>query len=423
MSKPRFANLAEWLAWQETLHHSEIELGLERVAAVAQRMLELPPDYPVLTVAGTNGKGSVCAYLQAILTAAGYRVGVYSSPHLMRYNERIQINGVPVADEALLRAFQDIDTARRDSTLTYFEFATLAALFVFAEAAVDVAVLEVGMGGRLDAVNVVDADIALITNIGLDHQEWLGEDREQIAGEKAGIMRSGRPALCGDRQAPAGLHEHARRIGAQFFCLGTDFDARCDGDTWRFEFADKVVGGLPAPALQGAVQLDNAALALAALTRLGDRFPVALGHVAKGLQSAVLPGRIQIKGRSPRWLLDVCHNDEAAAVLADWLAKNPCKGRTLVVLGMLADKNAQAVARLLAPQADAWYLAGLAGARGQSAGELAARIGGELGAQPTTALDSVPQACDAAREAAGPDDRIVVCGSFHTVGAALAHGI
>lgn len=415
----RFDTLGEWLAWQETFHHSEIDLGLERVRAVADKLLNRPPLYPVITVAGTNGKGSVLAYLQAILNAAGYRTGLFTSPHLVRYNERIAVNGEFASDAELIQAFAAVDGARADTSLTYFEFSALAALHIFESAEVDVGLLEIGMGGRLDAVNIVDPDVAVITNIGLDHQSWLGHDREAIGREKAGVMRSRRPVVCGDPDPPATLLAHAKEIGAELQCVNRDFRYLKQASAWTFQGRAARLENLPLPSLQGDVQVANAALALAALQCLGDRLPVAVGHAQKGLASAVLPGRIQQLGRAPLWVLDVCHNGESARVLANWLATHPCRGRTRLVLGMLRDKNVQAVVDALSAQVEEWYLAGLSGARGLPSEALAERVG--PGARRVVgAFASVEEACARAAREAGQDDRIVVCGSFHTVGAALA---
>ena len=423
MAARRFDSLPEWLDWQQTLHHSEIDLGLPRVRSVAQALFDLPTDYPVITVAGTNGKGSVSAYLHAMLAAAGFKTGVFTSPHLQAYNERIQIDGKPVSDEQLVAAFARIDAARAHTSLTYFEFSALAALLLFDEFVVDCAILEVGMGGRLDAINIVDADVAIITNVALDHVQWLGTDREQIGAEKAGIMRSGKAAICGDRDPPASLLKHARETGARLKCLGRDFDCIRDGETWIYQSADAFLGGLPLPGLAGAIQIDNAAVAVAALQELGERFPVAIGHLHKGLKEAFLPGRIQRVGQDPEWILDVSHNPAAARVLADWLAATRANGQTLLVFAMLEDKDAAGVARVLAGNVDAWFLGSLAGSRALSARDLQKRIATCTQDARVSLFDTVAAACEAARRDAGPNDRIVVCGSFHTVWEALAHGL
>lgn len=418
-STGRFATLGEWLAWQETFHHSEIDLGLDRVLRVARELIELPPRYPVITVAGTNGKGSVLACLQAILLAADYRTGLYTSPHLIRYNERVAIAGEMADDAVLMEAFAAVDAARGSTSLTYFEFSTLAALLIFQRREVDVGLLEIGMGGRLDAVNIVAPDVAVITNIALDHQAWLGHDREAIGREKAGIMRTGRPVVCGDPEPPHSLVAHAGEIGAHLLRVNQDYDFARTGSGWAFRGQSSSIEDLPLPALRGETQVANAALALAALQCLGDRLPVATGHIRSGLTGITLPGRVQLRGSAPQWVLDVCHNPDSAAVLADWLAAEPCSGRTRLVLGMLGDKDVEAVARILAPRVDVWYLASLAGSRGLSASALAGRIGPVVAPGALT-FASVAGACKKAAADATADDRIVVCGSFHTVGEALA---
>ncbi len=423
MPQARRATLADWLAWQETLHPSEIDLGLARVRQVARRLLKRTPGYPVITVAGTNGKGSVCAYLDAMLTAAGLHVGVYTSPHLVRYNERVLIGGQPVSDAQLVDAFARIDAARGDTSLTYFEFGTLAALLVFQQADLDCAVLEVGLGGRLDAVNLLDADVAVITNIGLDHQQWLGEQRSQIAREKAGIMRPGKPAVCGDRDPPQSLLERARRVGAPLSCLGRDFDWYQDSDSWRWVSEAATLTDLPLPALAGAMQLDNAALAIAALQAPGPNFSIAAEPVRQGLERARLRGRIECIGVAPQWVLDVAHNPDAAAALSAWLADHPVAGDCHLLFGMLRDKDVAGVARELAPHVNAWHLVSLAGERGLTGEALRERIADELNARDCSIYPDVMAAMDFLKSRTGLGDRIVVCGSFHTVGAALAHGL
>lgn len=417
-SRGRFATLGEWLAWQETFHHSEIDLGLDRVLRVARELLELPPRYPVITVAGTNGKGSVLACLQAIARAAGYRTGLFTSPHLVRYNERVAVAGESASDELLIDAFAAVDAARGSTSLTYFEFSALAALLIFQRSAVDVGLLEIGMGGRLDAVNIIAPDVAVITNIGLDHQAWLGDDREAIGREKAGIMREGRPVVCGDPDPPCSLLAHAHETGAQLLQVNRDYGFARTGSGWAFHGQGSQLEDLPLPALRGEIQVANAALALAALECLGGRLPVATGHIRSGLAAMRLPGRIQLRGAAPLWVLDVCHNPDSAKVLADWLAAQPCPGRTRLVLGMLRDKDVEAVAQILAPEVDEWYLAGLSGGRGLSAADLAIRVADVATPDPMT-FSSVAAACRKAAGDAAVDDRIVVCGSFHTVGESL----
>jgi len=418
MPNPRFASLDDWLHWQETLHPRTIELGLERVRAVLRRLQPAPPSHIVITVGGTNGKGSCVALLEAMLRAAGYRVGTYTSPHLLRYNERIRVNGAEADDASICQAFARIDAARGDHSLTYFEFGTLAALELFRDAAVEVAVLEVGLGGRLDAVNIVDADAALVVSVGIDHIDWLGPDRDSIGYEKAGIFRPGRPAICADPDPPPRLLDHAQHLGALFQRVGRDYGFARTGQTWRWWSKEMQLGDLPPPALAGAQQLGNAAAALATLFSLRHRLPVQPDAICTGLLRARLPGRFQVIPGRVEWILDVAHNPHSAAVLADNLRERPCSGRTVAIIGLLADKDASGVIQALAGSVDQWYATTLAGPRGRSGAELAALLWA-TGAR-ATAHDDVIDACRAARLAASPDDRIVVLGSFHTVAPALA---
>lgn len=411
----RFNTLPEWLAWQERLHPNAIDLGLDRVRRVLVSLGLERPDYRVLTVGGTNGKGSCAAYAETMLRAAGYRVGCYTSPHLLSYNERVRVDGVEVSDAEFCEAFERVDAARGDTSLTYFEFGTLAALFIFARCGIDAAVLEVGLGGRLDAVNVLDADAAIVASVGLDHQDWLGPDRESIGFEKAGIYRSGRPALCGDRSPPASLLRHAESIGAALQVLGRDFDCKMESAGWSFEGGRQGHGLLPPPALPGRIQYDNAATVIAALTALQLLLPVPVEAVAAGLRGVSLPARFQRIPGPVECILDVAHNPDAARVLAENLRAAPVPGRSFGVAGMFKDKLAEEVARALAPCLDRWFLGGLAGPRGQSAAALAARVHTVAPAAEIAEHGSVTEAHAAAQRAARPGDRLVVFGSFHTV--------
>ncbi len=418
MLDPRFATLDDWLRWQETLHPRTIELGLERVRTVLRRLQPEPPPHIAITVGGTNGKGSCVALLEAILRAAGYRVGAYTSPHLLRYNERIRVDGTEVSDDALCRIFARIDAARGDISLTYFEFGTLAALELFRAAGVEVALLEVGLGGRLDAVNIIDADAALVVSIGLDHTDWLGPDRDSIGYEKAGIYRAGRPAVCADPDPPRRLVEHARDIGATFLQAGRDYGFARTGQTWRWWADDLCCDELPPPGLAGSHQTGNAAAVLMTLASLRDRLPVSAAAIRGGLARAELPGRFQSISGPVEWILDVAHNPHGAAVLAANLLERPCAGQTRAVIGLLADKDANGVIRALTGLIDAWHPATLIGPRGRTGDELA-RVMRAVGAQATAAAD-IAAACRAARTAARPGDRIVVLGSFQTVAPVLA---
>jgi len=417
---PRFDSLADWLSWQETLHPRKIDPGLERVARVAVRMALPRPAAAVVTVAGTNGKGSSIALLSAILGQAGYRIGWYTSPHLLRYNERIVIHGDPVDDATLCRAFQRVDDARGDDTLSYFEFGTLAALYLFSEASLDVALLEVGMGGRLDAVNLIDPDVALVTAIGIDHSAWLGADRESIGREKAGVFRSARPAICADPDPPASLVRHAREIGAQLQLTGRDFDYTIRGGCWDWQGAGQSHAGLPLPALPGRHQLHNAAGVLMVLTVLGGGYPVSRPAIEHGLRTVALPARCQFVPGTVEKVFDVAHNPDSADRLRQVLSERPASGTTWLVLGMLKDKDAGEFIKRLAPVVDRWCLGGLEGKRGLTARELqAAMQQSGISGNPLYRPD-VAAAYRQALALAAPGDRVVVCGSFYTVAQALA---
>ncbi|MBK1641614.1 bifunctional tetrahydrofolate synthase/dihydrofolate synthase [Chromatium okenii] len=418
---PRFDTLAAWLEWQTTLFPSAIALGLTRVAAVWTRLHPLPLPFPVIVVGGTNGKGSCVAMLEAIAQAAGYRTLSYTSPHLLHYNERIRRDGAAVSDAALCAAFAQIDHARGDIPLTYFEFGTLAALVLAATTAPDLAILEVGLGGRLDAVNVIDADVAVVTSIGRDHTAWLGESLDEIALEKAGIFRAGRPAIIGQRNAPAGLRETAERLGAVVQQLGREFDHLPADNNWCWRCSNGDRLSLPVPTLRGLFQRDNAAAAVAALTSLRERLPIPLNAIRLGLQRAQLPGRFQVFPGTPTWILDVAHNGAAAAALANNLRDFHCGGRLYAVLAVLADKEPEAIVAPLVPYVAQWFLAQSDDARALPVTELAARVSGVL-ARPAAGcfpdLDSALAAATAAADQA--QDAILVVGSFTTVSKQLA---
>jgi len=417
---PGSSSLADWLRWQETQHPTAIELGLDRVRRVLARTGWRGFAAPVITVGGTNGKGSCVALLDSILRSAGYRTATFTSPHLVDYRERLRISGVPVSEASLVAAFERIAAARADDSLTFFEFNTLAAALVFETAAPDAVILEVGLGGRLDAVNVIDPDVAVVCSIGLDHMEWLGPDLESIAREKAGIFRADRPAISGCRQPPESLSSCARTTGARLLQIGRDFDARERGDScWDFGGAGLSLSGLPRPALAGRRQLDNAACAIMALQQLRGVLPVAREAIERGLRNVTLPGRFQrVAGENGvEWVLDVAHNPAAAAELADSLRSHPATGRTLGVCGMLGDKDIAAVLKELAPCCDLLLAAATAGARGLSDLELARRAGqAAVIARPAGSLTDALASAEALARAG---DRILVFGSFHTVGPAL----
>jgi dihydrofolate synthase/folylpolyglutamate synthase len=411
--------LEEWLAWMETLHPREIELGLERVVTVRDRLGLAQPVFAIVTVGGTNGKGSTVALLEHVLNAAGYRVGAYTSPHLVRHNERIRLGTAEITDADLVAAFERVEQARADTPLTYFEFGTLAALDFFQQRGVDIAVLEVGLGGRLDAVNAWDPEVAVVTSIGIDHTAWLGPDRESIGREKAGIFRTGRCAVCGDPQPPLSLIEHAARIGARLVRVHRDFDFERRPEGWTWRSLDGLQAGLPYPAMRGDCQLYNAAAVFMALECLADRFPVTAADLRAGLTQTVLPGRFQTLPGRPLRVFDVAHNAQAAEALAHTLKAQVVPGRTLAVCAMLRDKPIAEVAAALAPLVGHWHVAGLDVARGASGEEMRAALAEAGIGEAVSVHADVEQAYRAALAAAGENDRIVVFGSFHTVGAIL----
>ena len=420
-------SLAEWLERIERLHARPMDLGLDRVRAVADRLaLRLPG--VKFVVAGTNGKGSTCAMLEGILLAAGYRVGAYTSPHLLRFNERARIDGREASDAELVAQLEAVEAARGETSLTYFEFTTLAILRLFGEQSLDALVLEVGLGGRLDAVNIVDADCAILTSIDLDHAEYLGDSRERIGWEKAHVMRPGRPAICSDPQPPQSVLDHAREIDADLRLLGRDFRLGGDRQQWAWAGREQRRGGLAYPALRGANQLQNAAGVLAALEAVRDRLAVTAQDVRRGFAGLTLPGRFQVLPGRPVVVLDVAHNPHAAAHLAHNLRSMGFFRRTWGVFGMLSDKDIDGVIAHMLPVVERWICCSLPGPRGSSAAALAARLrdaGVTAHSEDDPAVACVPTAADAvalARERAGQNDRIVVFGSFLTVADALAGG-
>jgi len=404
--------LAAWLEFIERQHPSTIALGLERVAEVLFR-LEAKLECPVITVGGTNGKGSTCAMLEAILRAAGYRTALYTSPHLVRYNERVRSAGTEAGDEALCESFQAVEKARAGTPLTYFEYGTLSALWLFAREKAEVAVLEVGLGGRLDAVNAVDADCAVLTSVGIDHVEYLGGSRESIGAEKAGIFRPGRPAVVAEPDPPRSVLEAA---GDKLF-LGKEFGYLPEAAQWSYWGPAGRRSGLAWPALRGRIQLRNAAAAMCALDCVRDRLPVAMQDVRAGLAQVSLPGRFQVLPGQPQVILDVAHNPQAARTLADNLADSGYAPETIAVCGMLRDKDIAGVLRELAPRITRWHLASLSGKRGASARELAGHLGSNA---VRYEYDSPREAFVAAGNAATQNDKIVVFGSFLTVGDVMA---
>ncbi|WP_334180623.1 bifunctional tetrahydrofolate synthase/dihydrofolate synthase [Pseudoxanthomonas sp.] len=416
-SPPR--TLGDWLAYIEQQHPRSIEMGLDRVREVATRLSPGKPAARVITVGGTNGKGSTVAFIEAIARAAGWKVGAYTSPHLLRYNERVRVDGMEVDDALLVEAFEVVEAARGDTPLTYFEFGTLAALWLFERAELDLAVLEIGLGGRLDAVNIVDPDVAVITTVDIDHTDWLGHDRETIGAEKAGIARAWKPLVLGEADSPSSVLRHAYTIGANALRLGSDFfHEPIDTQRWRW----REVGAeleLPAPALSAPSQRANAATAIAALRALpGETLPD--DAFAQGVASAALPGRLQrLERNGVEVVLDVGHNPQAARELAAWLQAHPISGTTRVVFAALADKDARSVVDAFAGASLPWFLAGLSsGPRSQTAEQLAARLDDAIAAAASLHA-SVDDALRAALAASAAGDRVLVFGSFHTVADAL----
>jgi dihydrofolate synthase/folylpolyglutamate synthase len=428
MTPPR--TLDDWLAHCERLNPKSMEFTRERVeftlarARTVRDRLNLRFHCPVISVAGTNGKGSTCAMIESIARHAGYRTALHIKPHLVHFEERCLIDGVPVEAATLLPHFEAVEAARGDIALTYFEFTLLVILRAFIEARPDVVILEVGLGGRLDAVNAIDADCAVVTNIALDHTEYLGPDRESIGREKAGIFRAARPAIIGDPEPPDSVIEHARAIGADLWQHGRDFRLKGDRQQWSWSGRKRRYSGLAHPALRGANQLLNAATALAALESLHERLPIPAQAVRSGLALVSLPGRFQIVPGQPALVLDVAHNPQAAGALAAGLDQMGFYPRTLAVFGVMADKDIEHVVAPLRPLVDAWFVTDLPIARAAKA-EALARI---LVAPPHTSTPVSTHATpsDALRAAladATPADRILVFGSFSTVGGVLKDGL
>jgi dihydrofolate synthase/folylpolyglutamate synthase len=405
--------LEDWLRYIEQQHPQVIALGLERVSETLERM-QIRLQCPVLTVGGTNGKGSTCAMLESILRAAGYRTGLYTSPHLVRYNERVRIGGIEAEDEPLSEAFAAVEAARGQTPLTYFEFGTLAAFWVFSQQKIETAILEVGLGGRLDAVNVLDADCAVLTSVDIDHVDYLGADREAIGGEKAGIFRPGRPAVIAEPDPP----QSVLQATGQKLLLGKDFGFMAEKTQWTYWGPRGKRAGLAHPALRGAIQLRNAAAALCALDTL--ELPLAMQDVRRGLAEVALPGRFQVLPGRPQVILDVAHNVEAAKTLAQNLAASGFAPETIAVCGMLRDKDIAGALRELAPRITRWHLASLPGPRGASAEHLEECLRSSDSRVPVLKFEFPKTAFAAALERAAEGDKIVVFGSFLTVGEVMA---
>jgi dihydrofolate synthase / folylpolyglutamate synthase len=414
-------SLAKWLDYIERIHPKSIQLGLERVAKVRDILGRSSPA-ALFTVAGTNGKGSTCAMLEAILVAAGYRVGLYTSPHLLRYNERVRLDGAPVSDARLCAAFETVERARGEITLTYFEFGTLAAWEIFAAEVLDAVILEVGLGGRLDAVNAFETDCALLTSVDLDHMDYLGDTRERIGSEKAGIFRGSKPAVVADPDPPRSVLDHAGAVSADLWLIGRDFGYQKQGQQWMFWGRGVRRGGLAPPVLRGDHQLANASAALAALDALRARLPVGMQDIRNGLAHVDLPARFQVLPGRPTVVLDVAHNPQAAGVLAENLAGMGFYPETYAVFGMLRDKDIEGVCRALKDRISTWFVADLSVPRGAGAQVLADAVANARAAGDVVCFRNPLEAYAAARKRANENDRIVVFGSFHTV-AEVMHGI
>lgn len=418
--------LEQWLALQESVHPKTIDMGLARVSSVARTLGVDEPSSRVITVGGTNGKGSTVAHLDALLRAGGASTGMFTSPHFIRYNERIRVSGVEVEDAELISAFERIDAARGSTTLTFFEYNALAALVIFGDRAVDVAILEVGLGGRLDAVNLVDADVAVVCSIGFDHRDYLGDSLEQIGAEKAGIFRPGRPAVLSTPDMPASVYSTIQTLAARPVVAGRDFSWQIDlpgGPTispasWHYRGLRTELNNLPASALEGSVQYRNASAAIAAIESLDTAYTLNELTVSQALRTVRLAGRFQVVAGPVEWILDIAHNEPAARVFAEHVReRGVAGGRTFAVVGILADKDAREIAAALESLVDHWILCSLPGARGSSASDLNARL--RLAADRVTLANSVEAGCEAARAAAVPSDRVIVFGSVYTVGPAL----
>jgi dihydrofolate synthase / folylpolyglutamate synthase len=411
--------LTEWLAHIERQHPKSIDMGLDRVREVARRMGLQRPAKKVITIAGTNGKGSTVAFVESIARAAGWRVGAYTSPHLLAYNERVRIDGAEAIDAGLVAGFEAVETARGGTPLTYFEYGTLCALWLFQRSRLDLAVLEVGLGGRLDAVNIIDADVAVVTTVDIAHQDWLGNEREAIGFEKAGIARAWKPLVLGEDDPPSSVLGHAYAIGASAIRANCDFFFEpSDAGHWRWREVGYSVE-LPAPSLAAPAQLRNAATAIAALRALGK--PISKAAMATGIAEAHVAGRLQrIEREGIEIIVDVGHNPQAARELATWLQESPASGRTFAVFAALGDKDVAGVVEALAGRIDRWFLAGLieAGPRGEDVAAFAQRLVETAAAAGSRHAD-VAAALTAARAGASAGDRILVFGSFHTVAAAL----
>jgi len=424
-SNTKLSTLNSWLAYLESIHPKTIEMGLERVNEV-RLALGLVPDFPIIMVGGTNGKGSVCAMLEAILHRAGYKVGCYTSPHLLRYNERIRIAKKEIDDDRLCHAFEKIDAARKycQTSLTFFEFGTLAAVQLFVQESIDVAILEIGLGGRLDAVNVFDAECAIVTSVDLDHVEYLGDTREKIGSEKVAIFRKDKPAICAEIDLPESVRHQVANMGTDFYQLTKEFGFLQKNAQWDFWGPKGWKFSLPYPALRGDKQLHNASACLAALDTLSDFVPVGMNEVRQGLVEVALPGRFHVISTQPMIILDVAHNPSAAAVLSRNLAKTKPDGRTFAVFAMLQDKDIAGVIQELKDDIDCWLVSAVHSSRAATADHVISEIqkaGIANNEQHIHKFSDSVAAFVFACEQASKNDRICVFGSFYTVSDVLRY--
>ncbi|MEE9446281.1 MAG: bifunctional tetrahydrofolate synthase/dihydrofolate synthase [Cocleimonas sp.] len=407
--------LDDWLKWQETLHTSEIDLGLDRIRQVANNLNLLNPLFPIITVAGTNGKGSSVALLESILIAQGYITGSYTSPHLLSYNERIKLNAINASDQQIIDSFKKIDKARGKITLSYFEFGTLAAILLFKKQNVDVAILEVGLGGRLDAANLWDTSLAIITSIAIDHETWLGNNREVIAKEKSGIMRHNSPVISGDFDPPKTIKSEAHRVGAHLYQINTDFSFKIiDGQSWEW-VDDKTRYILPHPSLNGDFQLNNAATVIAGLHTIQQQLPTSIDAIKKGLLNASIIGRLQIINENPEWLIDVAHNPHSAKALSKHMDQHPSSGKTYALFSMLKDKDIQKVLAIMEHHIDEWHIVEIEGSRGLSLVELKIRMKKASLSGNIISHDNFSKAIENLKKRIKNKDKVVAFGSFLVV--------
>jgi len=407
-------NLTDWLGYIESIHPSTIDLTLERIKIVIER-LNLDISFPILTVGGTNGKGSTCSILESIYKEAGYKVACYTSPHFLNFNERIKIQALAVSDEVICEAFSRIESAREGVTLTYFEYGTIAAMIIFSEAHVDVAILEVGLGGRLDAVNVFDADCAIVTTVDLDHMDYLGHTREAIGFEKAGIYRTEKTSICGDFDPPQSLIKHAELIHADLKIIGKDFGYEAHHDSFDFLIDSTFVMNLPLPKLQGDFQLANATNALMAVKAMEDKLPLTEISIQKGIALTLLPGRFQEVKKMPSLIFDVAHNPQAARSLSHNLKTHVVPGKTIAVFSILKDKDIFGVINVLNLDIDDWFIAEIQNERAASIENISNTIQKINLSAHIEAFKNIQEAYQFASKEVTRNDRIIVFGSFFTV--------